>query len=39
MNTLPKVYQKMLIMGYTSNHDIIKALSEYKRTGIMPKPL
>lgn len=39
MNTLPTVYKKMIKMGYTSNHNIIKALNEYKRTGIMPKPV
>lgn len=39
MNTLPAVYKKMIKMGYNSNHNIIKALNEYKRTGIMPKPV
>ena len=29
MNTLPRVYQKMIKMGYTSNYNIIKACLLY----------
>lgn len=37
--TLPLLYKKMIKMGYTSQHDIIKAIEIYKRTGILPKPV
>ena len=41
MNTLPRIYQKMIKLGYKpGDYDAVnKALSEYKRTGILPKPL
>ena len=39
--TLPLIYRKLAALGYKpGDYDAVnKALSEYKRTGILPKPL
>jgi hypothetical protein len=41
MNSLPLIYRKLAALGYKpGDYDAVnKAISEYKRTGVIPKPV